>query len=200
MEALPAKRPPGEPLPSTSCWGGRGTSCPSQSAESLGRTPGVGCLMELLASLGLSEVWASSKVSESASGHWNHLPLQDQPGFHVPKLGTCPGCFPKLFLASGAPEGFWRCQKGGHALSEIPPLFCSQQVAPRAGHSLRQDKSPQNGMGRGLCILVLPVGFLASHPIALSFRFLICKMGQAKSLKLVGEDTLLYVYTEPNIQ
>lgn len=52
MEALPAKRPPGEPLPSTSCGeeevhlalAGPG----NQSAESLGRAPGAWCLMEPL--------------------------------------------------------------------------------------------------------------------------------------------------------
>lgn len=41
----------------------------SQSTESLERVPGAQCLMEPLAFLGLSEIWASPKVSESVSCH-----------------------------------------------------------------------------------------------------------------------------------
>lgn len=153
--------------------------------------------MEPLASLGLSEVWASPEVSESVPGHWSHLPLKDHLNFQPTDQGTCPGSFPELSLASGAPEVFQRCQKGCRVLSEIPPLFYSWQVAPRAGHCLCCDKSPQNGMGvGGLCILVLPcalpVWFLASHSTSPSFRFLICKMGQEGINSLMCIQCLAY--------
>lgn len=159
------------------------------------RAPGALCLMVPLASVGPREVSGFPKVGSQPQGSGTICPsritLISSPQMRIHAL--------VLFLSCLWPhQKFFRDTKSW-SCSEIPPFSYSQQVAPRSGHSpWWEHKAPRMVWGEGFeswfyHLLCLPVWFLASLNL-LSFKFLICKMEPAKSLKLIGRNKLLDVY------